>query len=377
MRFILALLLGATFAGAQSFTASITGTVTDPAGAVVPRAHVVATDVQRNVSRSTDSDEAGRYILIDLQPGRYTLTVEITGFKKYSHAGFDLQVAQKALIDAVLEVGAITESVSVTAEPALIEATSSSVGKVVENREIVNLPLNTRNPYQLVFLTPGVSGSVSINYDDMRYSVNGARVRMLDTLVDGVAASHPTVNGAGGVSAFPSVEAISEFKVMGANPPAEYGRSQGSILNVVYRSGTNGWHGSAIEFLRNSEFDANSFFSNKNKVPLGSFKRNQYGLDVSGPVRKDKTFFLFDMAGLRDRSISTTTTTVPTALERAGDFSKTLAANGNMIVIFNPFSTTNQVRTPFPGNQIPSSLIDPVALNVMKYFPAPTSAGNP
>ena len=244
---------------------------------MVPRAHIIATDVQRNVSRSTDSDEAGRYILIDLQPGSYTLTVELAGFKKYSHSAFELQVAQKVSIDAVLEVGAMTESVSVTAEPALIEATSSSVGKVVENREIVNLPLNTRNPYQLVFLTPGVSGSVSINYDDMRYSVNGARVRMLDTLVDGVAASHPTVNGAGGVSAFPSVEAIAEFKVMGANPPAEFGRSQGSILNVVYRSGTNGWHGSAIEFLRNSEFDANSFFSNKNKVPLGSFKRNQYG----------------------------------------------------------------------------------------------------
>src|SRR3954447_24394022 len=364
MRCILALLLAASFAGAQSFTASITGTVTDPAGAVVPRAHIIATDGQRNVSRSTESDDAGRYILIDLQPGSYTLTVESAGFKKYSHSAFDLQVAQKVSIDAVLEVGAITESVSVTAEPALIEATSSSVGKVVENREIVNLPLNTRNPYQLVFLTPGVSGSVSINYDDMRYSVNGARVRMLDTLVDGVAASHPTVNGAGGVSAFPTVEAIAEFKVMGANPPAEYGRSQGSILNVVYRSGTNGWHGSAVEFLRNSEFDANAFFSNKNRVPLGSFKGNQYGVDISGPIRKDKTFFLFDMAGLRERSVNTTTTTVPTALERTGDFSKTFAANGNLIVIYNP---TGLSRTPFPGNVIPTSRLDPVALNVMKY----------
>src|SRR5947209_12794687 len=255
---VLATLLGASSVLlAQTYTASITGTVTDPAGAVVPQAKITVTEVQRNVVRSTDSDGSGRYALTNLAPGTYTLQVEAAGFKKHARAAFELQVAQQVAIDPVLEVGAITESVSVTGETPLLEATTSSVGKVVENREIVNLPLNTRNPYQLVFLTPGVSGSVSINYDDMRYSVNGARVRMLDTLVDGVAASHPTVNGAGGISAFPSVEAISEFKVMGANPPAEYGRSQGSILNVVYRSGTNQYPGSAGEFLRNSELDAN------------------------------------------------------------------------------------------------------------------------
>src|SRR5436190_857866 len=175
-----------------------------------------------------------------------------------------------------------------------------------------------------------------------------------------------SVNGAGGVSAFPSVESISEFKVMGANPPAEYGRSQGSILNVVYRSGTNQFHGSLVEFLRNSEFDANSFFSNRNGVPLGSFKRNQFGADFSGPVRKDKTFFLVDYSGLRERSVSTTTTSVPTALQRAGDFSKTLAANGQQVVIFNPFSTrpngSELIRDPFVGNATPANMQDPVAV---------------
>src|SRR4051794_33999903 len=133
MRFALALLLAATFAGAQTFTASITGTVTDPAGAVVPHAHITATDVSRNVSRSTDSDDAGRYLVIDLQPGSYTLTIEAAGFKKHNQSAFELQIAQKVSIDAVLQVGAITDSVTVTAEPALLEATSSSVGKVVEN----------------------------------------------------------------------------------------------------------------------------------------------------------------------------------------------------------------------------------------------------
>src|SRR5439155_21788979 len=124
MRLLFALLLAATFGSAQTFTASITGTVADPAGAVVPRAHITATEVQRNISRSTDSDEAGRYVLIDLLPGSYILQIEAAGFKKYSHSAFELQVAQKASIDAVLEVGAITESISVTADPALIEATT-------------------------------------------------------------------------------------------------------------------------------------------------------------------------------------------------------------------------------------------------------------
>ena len=378
----LLLLTVGTIAFAQSYTASIRGIVTDPTQASIAGAQIVATDTQRNIQQTTTADAAGRYVMTNLPPGRYVLTVEARGFKKYVGEALDVQVSQDITINIALQVGEVTESVTVTAEAALLEASTSSVGKVVENREIVNLPLNTRNPYQLVFLTPGVSGSVSINYDDMRYSVNGARVRMLDTMVDGVAASHPTVNGAGGVSVFPSVESIAEFKVMGANPPAEFGRSQGSILNVVYRSGANGLHFSAIEFLRNSEFDANSFFSNKNNVPLTSYKRNQFGGDISGPIRRDKTFFLFDYAGLRERSASSTTTTVPTDLQRTGDFSKTFAANGALINIFNPFSTrpnpsgSGYVRDVFAGNKIPAQMFDPVASNIMKYFPAANAVGN-
>ncbi|MBI3698298.1 MAG: TonB-dependent receptor [Acidobacteria bacterium] len=379
----LSLLLVLTSAPAlsQSYTASIRGVVTDPTQSAVPNAQVVATETRRNILQRATTDAAGRYVLTNLPPGEYTLTAEASGFKKYTRESFPVQVNQDVTIDVALQVGEVTESVSVSAEAPLLESSTSSVGKVVENREIVNLPLNTRNPYQLVFLTPGVSGSVGINYDDMRYSVNGARVRMLDTLVDGVAASHPTVNGAGGISVFPSVESIAEFKVMGANPPAEFGRSQGSILNVVYRSGANQLHFSLIEFLRNSEFDANSFFSNRNNVPLTSFRRNQFGADVSGPIRRDKTFFLFDYAGLRERSASASTFTVPTALERAGDFSATRAANGQVINIFSPFTTRSSgsgfVRDPFEGNRIPASLIDPVAQNVMKYYPQPNTTGNP
>jgi len=378
---VVLVLAGLGVAFGQSYTASIRGAVTDATQASVMGAQVVATETQRNIQQTTTTDAAGRYVLTNLPPGKYVLTVEARGFKKYTREALDLQVNQDVAINVALEVGAVSDSVTVTAEAPLLESSTSSVGKVVENREIVNLPLNTRNPYQLVFLTPGVSGTVSINYDDMRYSVNGARVRMLDTMVDGVAASHPTVNGAGGVAVFPSVESIAEFKVMGANPPAEFGRSQGSILNVVYRSGSNEWHGSAIEFVRNSEFDANSFFSNKNNVPLASFKRNQFGADLAGPIRRDKTFFLLDYAGLRERSASSSTFTVPTALERSGDFSQTFAANGRQIVIFDPFSTrasgSGYVRDALNGNKIPASMLDPVAVNVMKYYPAPNTPGNP
>ena len=366
---------------AQTYTASVRGMVTDPTQSAIPGAQIVATEIQRNIRLTATADALGRYLLPSLPPGRYVLTVEARGFKKYTQEALEIQVTQDVTMNVSLQVGEVTESVTVSGEAPLLESSTSSVGKVVENREIVNLPLNTRNPYALVFLTPGVSGTVGINYDDMRYSVNGARVRMLDTLVDGVAASHPTVNGAGGISVFPSVESIAEFKVMGANPSAEFGRSQGSILNVVYRSGANAFHLSVIEFLRNSEFDANSFFSNRNRVPLTSFKRNQFGADVSGPLRKDKTFFLFDLAGLRERSEATTTTTVPTDLERAGDFTRTFAANGQMINMFNPFSTrasgSGFVRDLFPANRIPAAMFDPVAVNTVKYFPAANTTGNP
>jgi hypothetical protein len=206
---------------------------------------------------------------------------------------------------------------------------------------------------------------------------------MMDTLIDGVTASFPTVNGFTGISVFPSVDAIDEYKVMGANYSAEFGRSLGSVLNVIYKSGTNQFHGSAYEFLRNSVFDANNFFSNRRGEELGSFKRSQFGATASGPIRRDRTFFMASYEGLRERSAANTTFTVPTALQRQGDFSQTFAANGQLIRIFDPFTTrpnpggSGFIRDQFAGNVIPSSLFDPVALNVLKYYPLPNQAGDP
>ena len=213
----------------------------------------------------------------------------------------------------------------------------------------------------------------------MSYSVNGARASMMDTLIDGATASHPTVQGYSGISAFPSVDAIGEFKVMGANFPAEYGRSAGSVLNVVYKSGTNNFHGTAYEFLRNSALDANSCYNNLRNVPLASFKRSQYGGTLGGPIKKDRTFFMTSYEGLCQGSFSTRTSTVPTALQKSGNFTETYAGANNPVLIFDPFTTrasgTSFIRDPFPGNIVPVNRMDRVGQNYMKYYPAPNTQG--
>ena len=368
---------------AQSFTGAILGTIKDPSGAVMPGVTVSITNVATNMRSEVLSDDQGAFIAPELQPGRYTLEATLPGFKRAVREGIVLQVQQRAQVDIVMAVGEVSESIEVTADAQLTETTTSSLGKIVDNRRILNLPLNTRNVYSLIFLTPGVTGSVGNQYNSMSYAVNGARATMMDTLIDGVTASFPTVNGFTGISVFPSVDAIDEYKVMGANYSAEFGRSLGSVLNVIYKSGTNQFHGSAYEFLRNSVFDANNFFSNRRGEELGSFKRSQFGATASGPIRRDRTFIMASYEGLRELSAATTTFTVPTALQRQGDFSQTFAANGQLIRIFDPFTTrpnpggSGLIRDQFAGNVIPSNLFDPVALNVLKYYPLPNQAGDP
>jgi hypothetical protein len=364
----------------QSFTGSISGTIRDSSGAVVPQAAISVVNSATNVRSESKSDGTGNYSVLSLSPGGYTLEVAAAGFKKYVQKGITIDVQQTPRVDVILQVGDAAQAIEVAADTSAIETVSSAVGKVVDNKAIVNLPLNSRNVYSLIFLTPGVSGSVGNNYDGMTYSVNGARATMMETLIDGVSAGFPTVNGKAGVSIFPSVDAIAEFKVMGANYPAEFGHSQGSVLNVIFKSGTNQLHGSAYEFLRNSALDSNDFFANQKGQALGSFKRSQFGGTVSGPAIRNKTFYLISYEGLRARTYDSNTTTVPTDLQRQGDFSKTFASSGQVISIFDPFSTrpngSAYVRDPFPGNKIPVQRFDPVAVNILKYYPAANTPGN-
>ncbi len=371
--------LAAGLAAAQSFTARIVGTVTDPQGAAVAGAEVKAIDIGTNRALVAAAGADGNYALNEVPRGDYTIEVSARGFKHFSRKGIALAIGQQARVDIRLEIGAVTETVEVIADASLLETVDSVLGKVVDNKRITELPLNTRNVFSLLFLTPGVTGSVSNTYST-GYGINGARNSMLDILVDGVSTAHPTVNGFSGNSTFPPVEAIAEFKVLGANYSAEYGRSNGGIVNVVYKSGSNDLHGSVFEFLRNSRFDANDFFNNRQGRGLGSFKRNQFGAMVNGPIRKNKTFFLGSFEGLRERALSNTLTSVPTAQQRQGDFTGTRAANGAPVLVFNPFTTRAQgtgfVRDPFPGNVVPAAMFDPVARNAMRFYPEANTVSN-
>jgi len=366
----------------QSYTGTVSGSVSDASGGVLPHARVSITHQQTDRQESVITDDEGRYTSLPLAPGPYRVEVGIDGFRRAAR-DVTVQINTTVVADFTLEIGSVTDEVQVRATAPMLESTSGTIGKVVDNRRILELPLNTRNVYSLIFLTPGVAGSIGNNYNSMSYTVNGARPTMMDTVIDGVTASFPTVNGFTGISIFPSVDAIQEFKVMGANYPAEYGRSLGSVLNVVYKSGSNDSHGSGYEFFRHSALDSNSFFANRAGQPLGNFKRSQFGGVAGGPIQRGRMFYMTSFEGLRESRQSQMTSTVPTLAQRQGDFSQTFAQNGQLIRIFDPFTTRANpagagfIRDPFPNNVIPANRIDPVALQVLKYLPLPNQPGDP
>ena len=290
---------------------------------------------------------------------------------------------QQFTIDVVLEIGQMAETVNVVADASILETMTSSVGKVVDNARIQALPLNTRNIYSLIYLTPGVTGGIGNSHNQVGYSVNGVRGGLMETLIDGSSAAFPTVNGFHGISVFPSVDAVQEFKVQGGNYSAEFGRSLGSVLNLVYKSGTNAFHGTGYEFYRDSALDSNTYFNKLRDIPLADFSRSQFGGMTGGPIVRDRTFFMVSYEGLRQDGFRELLTTVPTALERSGDFSQTRGANGQPIVDLRSGDHRAQSRREriharaVSGNRIPRDRMDPVALNVLKYWPEPNQAGDP
>jgi hypothetical protein len=383
-RFVLLTAIFSSLLVAQTPTGTVLGTITDPNGAVVQGAKIVVVNTQTNLRLETTSDNDGFFTAAFRPVGLYSVEATAPGFKKFRQDGIRLQVGQQARVDVRLSLGDVAESVSVTADAAVVETTSSSIGKVVDNKRINDLPLNTRNVYELVRLTPGVAGGIGNSHNQVGYSVNGVRGGLMDTIIDGSSAAFPTVNGFHGISVFPSVDAVQEFKVQGSNFSAEYGRSLGSVLNLVYKSGTNEFHGTAYEFLRNSKLDANNFFNNQRNIKLASFKRNQFGGYLGGPIKRDKLFFMTSFEALRQRSFSETLFTVPTALQRQGNFSETLVVSGGqnrLIQVFDPFSTRAQgtgfVRDAFAGNVVPANRIDRVASRTLAYWPQPNQPGLP
>lgn len=373
----------------QIITASLEGTIQDGTGSVIPNASLNVVNTSTGVVSHAVSDASGRFVVASLAPGGpYQITVEATGFKTEVRSGIYLSVNQDAEVPVTMQIGAATQKVEVIADATQLETSNAAMGQVIGNRNVANLPLNQRNVYSLMFLMPGVTGSVTVQYNSLNMSVDGGRPGSTNVLVDGIPASPPLVNPIGGFAVFPSVDAVQEFKVESNGYSAEFGRSGSGIVNVILKSGTNQLHGSLYEFLRNSDLDSNTYFADAAHTPLPHFERSQFGGSVAGPVMfprlyngKDKTFFLFSYEGLRQGTQSEVTTTVPTALQRMGDFSQTFNASCAQVVIYDPATTiasgSGYVRQPFPNNKIPTSpsRIDPVAAQIVNYYPTQTQAG--
>ncbi len=385
-------------ASAQQQTASLTGIITDTTGAVIGGATVQVANPARGINVVVTSDARGNYAALLLPPADgYQLTVSKTGFQDAVRAGITLQVAQVAQVNISLSIGSSTQTVTVTGAPPLLDTQTSSIGQVIEARTIANLPLNGRSSFRLIQLTPGVTfnqaaygqfGDVPVNTTwDTNFSINGGQAQSNEILIDGVPSSAGFFDQ---ITTIPSVDDTEEFKVESDSLSAEYGRFTGGVINVTTKSGTNELHGAAFEFLRNSVLDANDYIDKSKGVGVPPFKMNQYGGALGGPVMlpkvyhgKNRTFFFVDYQGTSRIQGTTFLGTVPTLAQRGGDFSQTFNSKGQLVTIYNPFSTApdpnnpgQYIRTAFPSNKIPSSLFDPVAQNILKYYPDPNAPGS-
>ena len=383
---VLFVFLLATGLSAQSFTASVRGTVTDPSGAAVAAAKITITDSERGTNHPTTADESGRFVLSALPPGNYVMTIEAPGFKKFVSGRLSLLVQQQATVDAQLQVGDIATSVEVEAAAALVNTTQSNLGQVIENKYIISLPNLGRNAMGLTYLTPGVVGSGGRRAgadNSTNFVANGSRNSTSDVLIDGVTVV--TVEQNSGITDLkfsPSIDAVQEFKMQTNFFAAEYGQTGGAVVNMITKSGTNDFHGTAYYFLRHSDLNANNWFSNKSGRTRPFYRRDQLGGVVGGPVIKNKTFFFATYEYTKSKSPDTQTASFPTLLQRDGDFSKTFNTSNQLMTIYNPNDTfTNAAgnieRRPFAGNVIPKSMMDPVGLKTMAYFPKPNQAGSP
>ena len=369
----------------QAFTASLTGVFTDPSGAVVPEARVQLTSAATNEKRTTIAGSSGRYTFSQLLPGSYELAVEAAGFKKFVQQGINLRANETAELSVTLQVGAVTEQVDVTASAALLDSQTADQSIRIETNTMQSLPINTRTPFAMIWANAGISEAFDIrnstgdqNFD--RFGMNGGRTESTLILIDGVSGS--TGSQWNGLFYSPTLDAVQEVQIVRNSYDAQFGKSGGGVFSVVTKGGSNEFHGAAFDFLRNSKLDANSFFNNRNGAPKPFFSRNQFGGTLAGPILKSKrVFFMGSYEGLRQGSPASRTSTVPTELQRQGDFSQTFNPNGTPQLVYDPFSTQPDgrggfVRSQFPGNIIPQSRWDSVGAKVAALYPHSNRAGN-
>lgn len=376
---LLVMLFAPEFVLAQGAQGRIMGVVADPDGAAIPNAEVVASNEETGVSSRARSNDAGVYVLPYLPPGRYTITAKVEGFKTYERRGVVLETAQELDLEIRMELGTITETVQVTAEAPLLESASATVGQFLDSRVVTEMPLGNRRALELARLAGAV---VWVNYSGLakpNFSLAGGRVQNQMFWLDGGSIQNMRL-GIGQVDIDPPVEVIREFRVIQNNYSAEYGGSAGGLIVSTSKSGTNEIHGSAFEYFRNDALDAAGFFApvqgdRKIKAPL---RYNLFGGTLGGPIRRDRTHYFAGYEGTRRTDGFTQTLTVPTELQRAGDFSQTLNTGGRLIPIYDPATTRTEggrtLRDPFPGNVIPAQRLDPVSRNLLPYWPLPNKA---
>ncbi|MGH9838231.1 MAG: TonB-dependent receptor domain-containing protein [Blastocatellia bacterium] len=391
---VMFILVCARVASAQQ--ASLTGRVTDKSEAVVAGASVKVTNLDTGITRQSESNSEGFFTVPFLPPGAYRVTVEANGFKTSTRDGLQLTLDQVTRADFALEPGAVTETVQVTAEAPVLQTDSATLGTAITGKLVQDLPLNGRNYVQLALLAPGVSSgppnglATGTRPDDRRlnssYSVNGQDPIVNNNMIDGMDNNERVI---GTIGVRPSIDAIQEFKVQTNLYNAEIGRTSGGVVNILTKSGTNSFHGSAFEFLRNDKFDANGNynFTGGAQLPRQKLRLNQFGGSLGGPIIKNRTFFFGDYEGLKIRQGIPITAVVPTAKQRLGDFSENCSAGFNaagicanaaqQLSFVNPIGGAPAGAVPFNRLDLApyAALRDPLGLKLAALYPLPTGPG--
>src|SRR5262245_30575878 len=375
---------------AQEFRGTITGEVTDQSGAPLESAKVILTNVERNIPTETTTNSAGRYTVQYLLPGNYQLAVEKNGFKRFVREKIVINSADRLGLDIALQIGNVTEAITVTSQAPVLQTETASRTALIENRVLENVPTNGRNLYQLQYTLPGVIknstywGSMELyafgNINGV--SISGGRSGENETLIDGVT----NTRGNRGVVLAPSLNSTEEFTLRSNTYDAQFGRIGGGVPAITIKSGTNTLHGHVFEFLKNDKLNANDWIANQQNVGRTPFKNNTFGFEADGPVwipklfdGRNRAFFMVSLEALREPRASGEIRTLPTAEQLQGDFSNLKDNQGRTIRIFDPATARLvnglYVREQFPGNRIPANRINPVAAKVAAFYPRPNRPG--
>jgi Carboxypeptidase regulatory-like domain/TonB dependent receptor len=370
---------------AQEFRASVAGQVTDATGSVLPGAVITARNVATNAITKTTAGDDGEYVLRNLDPGSYAFSVEKIGFRKLLREGIVLQVGTQATLNLQVQTGEVSEAVTIREDIAQLQTETAVRGIVIDQTRVLNTPLQGRNVFAIAWSVPGVQIAASVTrlcpFDiagSTSMVINGGRRGQNDAQVDGVTATFQ----AGNISFVPSVDSVGEFKVI-TNPfDGQFGFTTGGVVQSITRSGANQFHGGAFEFMQNTKLNANEFNSNRANIPRQRSNINTFGANLNGPVLRGKLFFAYAWEEIRQSIPDPFTTSIPTPLQRTGDFSQT--RNGAALqVIYDPLTTRADpanpgrfIRDAFSNNRIPDNRINPVARAVLAFLPAPNAAGD-